>query len=215
MKRILLSTILAICVIALNAQSDRYKAAMEKLIATLDTTRTVTGYTELANSFQRIADAEKTQWLPYYYAALANINAANSLFITGQTDQIDPITDRATPLLAKAEELEKNNSEIFVLKKMLNTAKMMADPQNRYMEFGPAAAEALATAKQLNSENPRVYLLEGQDLYFTPEQFGGDKQEAKKKFEEALKKFDSFKPADSISPNWGKSQATYFLSQIN
>jgi hypothetical protein len=214
MKRIILSAIIALSFIAVNAQSERYKATMEKLVATLDTTKTLTGYTELANSFQRVADAEKTQWLPYYYAALANINAANTLFITGQTDQIDPIVDKAAPLLAKAEELQKDNSEIFVLKKMYNTAKMMADPQNRYMELGPVAAEALATAKKLDPENPRVYLLEGQDLFFTPEQFGGDKQEAKKKFEEALKKFETFKPADGIAPNWGKMQANYFISQV-
>ncbi|PZR29274.1 MAG: hypothetical protein DI535_02725 [Citrobacter freundii] len=214
MKRIILSAIIALSFIAVNAQSERYKSSMEKLIATLDTTKTVGGYTEIANSFQRIADAEKTQWLPYYYAALANINAANSLFIAGQTDQIDPIVDKAAPFIAKAEELQKNNSEIFVLKKMYNTAKMMADPQSRYMELGPVAAEALETAKKLNPENPRVYLLEGQDLFFTPEQFGGDKQEAKKKFEEALKKFETFKPADTLAPNWGKMQANYFISQV-
>lgn len=214
MKRIMLSLAIAVVCLAANAQSERYKAAMEKLVPAIDTTRSIAGLTELANSFQRIAEAEKTQWLPYYYAALANVNSANVLFTTGQTEQIDPLTDKATPLLAKAEELQKDNSEIFCLKKMLNTAKMMADPQNRYMTYGPAAKEALDKAKQLNPENPRVYLLEGQDLFFTPEQFGGDKQEAKKRFEESLKKFESYKPEDSISPSWGKGQAGYFLSQI-
>ncbi|MCG2614526.1 hypothetical protein LZZ85_09550 [Terrimonas sp. NA20] len=214
MKRIFLSAALALSFIAANAQSDRYKSAMEKLIATLDTTKTVDGYTELGNSFQRVAEAEKTQWLPYYYAALASVSAANNMFVTGQTDKIDPIVDKAAPLIAKAEELQKDNSEIFILKKMYNTAKMMADPMNRYMELSPVAAEALATAKKLNPENPRVPLLEGQDLFFTPEQFGGDKNEAKKKFEEALKKFEAFKPADNLAPHWGKDQATYFISQI-
>ena len=214
MKRIFLSAVFALSIIAGNAQSDRYKSAMEKLIATLDTTKSVDGYTELGNSFLRIAEAEKTQWLPYYYAGLANVSAANNMFVTGQTDKIDPIVDKAAPLIAKAEELQKDNSEIFILKKMYNTAKMMADPMNRYMELSPVAAEALATAKKLNPENPRVPLLEGQDLFFTPEQFGGDKQEAKKKFEEALKKFEAFKPADNIAPHWGKDQAAYFISQI-
>src|SRR6218665_3486526 len=114
MKRIFLSAIIALFFIAANAQSERYKVTMEKLVATLDTTRTLAGYTELANSFQRVADAEKKQWLPYYYAALANINAANSLYITGQNDQIDPIVDKAAPLLAQAEELQKDNSQIFL-----------------------------------------------------------------------------------------------------
>jgi cytochrome c-type biogenesis protein CcmH/NrfG len=85
---------------------------------------------------------------------------------------------------------------------------------NRYMTYGPKAQEALDMAKKLNPDNPRIYLLEGQDKYFTPEQFGGSKTEAKRLFEEALKKYDSFKPASELDPNWGKNTAQYLLTQI-
>jgi hypothetical protein len=57
-------------------------------------------------------------------------------------------------------------------------------------------------------------LLEAQDKYFTPEQYGGSKTEAKKIFEEALKKYDSFKPATDLDPNWGKNTTQYFLNQL-
>ena len=70
----------------------------------------------------------------------------------------------------------------------------------------------MAKSKILNPENPRVFLLEGQDKYYTPEQYGGSKSEAKQLFEEAKKKFESFKPADSIAPTWGMGQLNYFLS---
>jgi hypothetical protein len=91
---------------------------------------------------------------------------------------------------------------------------LMADPMTRYMQFGRRAAEALETAKKLNPENPRIYLLEGQDKFFTPEQYGGSKTEAKKLFEQALEKFSVFKPASSLDPVWGKGTTEYFLSQI-
>jgi hypothetical protein len=55
--------------------------------------------------------------------------------------------------------------------------------------------------------------LEGQDKFYTPEQFGGSKDEAKMLFEKAKQLFDSFKPGSSIHPNWGKGTVTYFLSQ--
>ena len=196
------------------AQSDKYVKAMENLVPAVDTTRSIDGLAELAGSFERIANAEKTQWLPYYYAAFCHISIANQYYAQGKTDQIDPLADKAEPLVNKAEELEKNNSEIMCLKKMYNSARMTADIMGRYMTNGAAAAEALESAKKLNPENPRVYLLEGIDKLYTPEQFGGSKTEAKELFELAIKKFEAFKPASSIHPSWGLAQVKYFMTQL-
>ena len=46
---------------------------------------------------------------------------------------------------------------------------------NRYMQYGPIAEQALQKAIKLNPENPRIYLLQGQDKFYTPEQYGGSK----------------------------------------
>ncbi|MEI2740423.1 MAG: hypothetical protein V9F01_16745 [Chitinophagaceae bacterium] len=196
----------------------KYTKAMEALVPSIDTTRSYDGLITLANSFERIANAEKTQWLPFYYAALANLNATYTFTMDGsfgdKTADIDPLADKAEALLNMADELNKNNSEIWCVKKMLASARMMANPMARYQEYGPVASAALETAKKLNPENPRVYILEGQDLFYTPEQYGGDKQEAKKKFETASSKFDTYKPESNIHPNWGLGQTKYFLSQI-
>lgn len=209
---------IGVFVIAINSfsQSEKYTKAMEQLVPAVDTTRNVDGLNNLANSFQRIADAEKNQWLPYYYAALANVNAAYTMSMgqMGMADKTDPIADKAEGLLNKAAELSKDNSEIYCVKKMIASLRLIGDPQNRYMTYGPAAEEALATAKSLNPGNPRVTLLEAQDKLFTPEQFGGSKTEAKKLFEEAIKKYEAFKPETNIHPTWGMAQAKYFLSEI-
>jgi hypothetical protein len=210
--------LLTACFIALTSfsQNEKYTKAMEQLVPAVDTTQSADGLTTLANSFQRIADAEKNQWLPYYYAALANVSAAYvmSMGQMGMADKTDPIADKAESLLNKAEELSKDNSEIYCVKKMIASLRLIGDPQNRYMTYGPAAEEALNKAKSLNPSNPRVTLLEAQDKLFTPEQFGGSKTEAKKLFEEALKKYETFKPETSIHPTWGLAQAKYFLSEI-
>ncbi len=212
MKKGLLTAIAGLLMVATFAQSDKYVKAMEALVPAVDTTRDVAQITELANSFERIANAEKTQWLPYYYAALCHINMANMYFQLQQSDKIDPVMDKAEPLLQKAQQLEKNNSELFCLEKMFNTGKMMADPMNRYMTYGPAASKALATAKGLDPNNPRVDLLEGIDKYYTPEEYGGSKTEGKALFAEAARKMETFKPASSIHPSWGRSQIKYFLT---
>jgi hypothetical protein len=192
--------------------------AMEPLVAALDNTTKPDELNALANSFERIAVAEKTQWLPYYYAALSTINAAYTFAMDGsfgdKTGDIDPLADKAENLLKQAEDLSKDNSEIWVGKKMLASLRMMGNPMARFQEYGPIAAAALETAKKLNAENPRVYILEGQDLYFTPEQFGGDKAEAKKRFETALEKFKVTRPENSIVPSWGLRSVNYFLSMM-
>jgi hypothetical protein len=219
MKKILLFGILSLAMLASFSQSEKFVKAMEEKLSGFDSVRSTEGLQELANSFERIAEAEKTQWLPYYYAALTNVNlgfnyamAAGSM--GGNAEKVDPLADKAEKLLNKAEELSKDNSEIFVIKKLIATVRMMGDVMNRYMTYGPIASQALETAKKLNPENPRVYVLEGTDQFTTPEQFGGSKTEAKRLLELAVKKFEAFKPESSIHPTWGMGQTQYFLSQM-
>lgn len=218
MKKVLSFFIAGLLAISSFAQSDKYNSAMTGLVAAVDTTRSYTELVSLANSFERIGNAEKTQWLPFYYAAMANINAAMTFAMDGsfgdKSSDIDPLADKAEALLQKAEALSKDNSEIYIIKKMIASGRMMGNVMARYQQYGPIATAALETAKKLNPENPRIYVLEGQDLYFTPEQFGGDKNEAKKKFELAIAKFGTYKIESPLHPNWGLAQTQYFLSEI-
>jgi len=200
------------------AQSDKYIKAMEEKVAQVEQARTVEKWQELANAFERIGEAEKEQWLPFYYAALSRVMMGN-MMASGQqggfADKTDPEADKAEQLLAKASSLTTENSEIWCIKKMIATLRMMADPMTRFQTYGMAASEALQKARQLDQQNPRTYLLEGQDKFYTPEQFGGSKTEAKTLFEESIKKQESFKPLSSIHPNWGMGQAKYFYSLCN
>ena len=196
---------------------DKFVKAMESKIVMLDSVQTAEGYVELANAFERIADAEKNQGLAYYYAAYCNASAgtivgAGGDMMAAKADKTDPYADKADKQIKKAEELMRKNSEIFIVKKMIVTLRMLGDPMNRYMTYGPEATAMLDEAKKTNPANPRAYLLEAQDKYYTPEQFGGSKEEAKVLFEKAQKLFETFKPESSIHPNWGKNQIAYFLS---
>jgi len=197
---------------------EKFVKAMEAKMTAIDTTISVQGLTDLANAFERIAEAEKNQWLAYYYAAYCNATAglmagSGGDMMAAKADKTDPYADKADKQIKKAEELKKDNSEIFVVKKMIATLRMIGDPMNRYMTYGPEAAQALETAKKLDANNPRVYLLEAQDKYFTPEQFGGSKDEAKVLFEKSKQLYETFKPETTVHPNWGKGTVTYFLSQ--
>lgn len=218
MKKLLSFFLLLATFVSAQAQMpEKFVKAMESKVALIDSTVTSEGYIELANSFERIANAEKNQWLPYYYAALCQVMSGYFAMgdnpMGGNADKIDPVADKAKELLDKAETLEKDNSEIYLLRKMVHSLHMMGNPMQRYMSDGQAATAALEMAKKLNPDNPRIYLQEAQDKYYTPEQFGGSKEEAKRLFEKAVKQYEIFKPASSIHPNWGLTQVNYFLSQ--
>jgi tetratricopeptide (TPR) repeat protein len=196
--------------------SEKFIKAMESKIMMIDSAQGADTWKELTNAFERIGDAEKTQWLPYYYSAYGHLMIGFSYY-NGQmgniSDKTDPETDQAEVMLNKAIALSKETSETWVIKKLIATLRMIGDPMNRYMIYSPQANEALQKAKELDPNNPRVYLLEGEDKFQTPEQYGGSKEEAKVLFEKAKASYETFKPENSIHPNWGLSRLMYYFSQ--
>lgn len=213
MKKIILFTAALFITAGVFAQSEKYTGKMKELTAKLDSLNSADSWTSLAAAFERVGDAEKTQWLPYYYSSFSTLMAANMKTMGQQNKDItDPAADKAEAALSKALALTKENSETWVIKKMIATMRMMGDPMNRYMEYGAAAADALNNARQMDPNNPRVYLLEGQDKFYTPEQYGGSKEEARKLFTKSQELFGGFKPETELHPNWGRGQVAYFLS---
>ena len=211
MKKFLFILSVTILSLSASAQSEKYIAAMKKNIAMIDSAFSgPDAFLSLANNFERIGTAEKNQWLPYYYAAYCKVN-----FGLMQKDQSggDPIADNATALINKADSLQPNNSEISVIKSMIATMKMTVNPQQRYMQYGAIISKNLAVAQVQDPTNPRPYLIRGQNLKYTPEQFGGGCKTAKPELETAVEKFNAFKPATEISPNWGKEYTGMLIKQ--
>src|SRR5947209_14270667 len=130
MKSILFSFLMFTALVSF-AQSDKYVAAMKNNLALFDSAKTSSDLQSLANTFERIGEAEKTQWLPYYYAGLA-------LTTSGWTDpnvDKDANSTRVNALCDKAEAIEKN-AEIYTLRNMSATQQMMVDPQTRWQTYG-------------------------------------------------------------------------------
>jgi hypothetical protein len=158
--------------------------------------------------FERVADAEKDKWLPYYYAAYAN-------YLTGWMNpnaDKDKVAEKSKDLITKAEVLEKNNSEIYCMKQMISVLQMTVDPMARWQTYGAEARAALENATKADANNPRIYYLSGQTLMNTPEAFGGGKAVAKKLFEKSVELYKTFKPASPFHPNWGKEEADKLLA---
>lgn len=211
MKKINLLLLGLLIMISTKAQSDKYVGTMKKNLAMFDSVKTTTEYQGLAAAFERIGDAEKTQWLPYYYAALA-------LTTPGWQDtklDKDVNAEKIKALCDKADALAKENmdkSEILAIRNMAATQQMLVDPQSRWATYGPESDKYLLKAKELNANNPRLYYLEGAGTFGKPEQFGGGKAKAKPILEKAVELFKAEKPKD-LYPRWGQKQAEDMLAQ--
>jgi len=215
MKRFLLSlVVMAGISSATMAQSAQYEQTMAKNIGELDSTATFTpdALLQKAGLFERIGGAEKSQWQPYYYAAYCNVMSS---LMQKDKSKVDGLADQAEADLTKAEQLNGNASEIACIKSLIATARLTVDPMNRGEQYGMISAKALEEGKQLNAENPRVYLLQGQALLYTPEAFGGSKTGGKALLEVALQKYAAFKPAGKLDPNWGEGYAKQLLQQAS
>ncbi|AQX04331.1 hypothetical protein KRE40_07675 [Elizabethkingia meningoseptica] len=213
MKKLFLTTLLLFIGFSVFAQSA-YEKVMADKIAKIDHCKTYDEFTALSNDFSRIGDKEKTQWLPYYYAALSTIQGGRTLMRDNKTDGLDTAGDAAINYITKAEALSPDTAELSILSKMAHGLKMMVDPMSRYMTEGQAAQKALEAAIKKDPNNPRIAILQAEDLYFTPEQFGGDKKKAKETFQKAKELFKTYKPKTPLDPNWGEGEADYFLAQI-
>jgi hypothetical protein len=207
MKKIIIIAA-ALMAFTAQAQNSKFEEAMGKALKEYGEAKTTEALIAVEAKFERIADAEKTQWLPYYYAALIKVNMSMS----GTGGDKDKVADEAQALLDKAEALEKNNSEILTIKSLIQTAKMLVDPMTRYMKNGAEANKFLEMAKKADPNNPRPYFLQASSLRNTPEQYGGGCGAAKPLAEKAAELFASFKAASPLHPNWGKESNVGILA---
>lgn len=211
MKKIIL--ILGIIAITLPTftQDSKYQEAMKGNIESLDKASAPDEYVQCANRFERIATAEKSLWMPYYYASYSLVVMS---FDEADGGKKDLILDRAQELLDKALELEPEESELHVLQAFLYPSRILVDPMGRGMMYMEKMFGALERAKVLNQENPRIYFLEGVNKANLPPSMGGGADAAKPLLEEAVAKFEAFHNDNPLWPSWGEEAVMAELEKL-
>jgi len=212
-KLLILTIIVSITLISICAygQEDRYTTAMKSAIEIMDQASDPAEFIESANRFERIATAEKSRWMPYYYASYSLVVMS---FDENNGGQKDLILDRAQELLDRALELEPEESELHVLQAFLYPSRILVDPMGRGMTYIEKMFTELETAKSLNPENPRIYYLDGINKVNLPSSMGGGADVAKPILEEAVSKFEAFTNEDPLWPNWGEEGARTELEKL-
>ncbi len=194
-----------------KAMDPKFVSAMEKQVAILDTAFAPATLQNCYNSIERIANVAKTEWLPDYYMAYCLIMQSYS----AESSKVDDYCDKAEQLIKRADSISPKNSEIYVLRSMCSSARIMVNPMRRGAKFGKIASAYLDTAQTIDANNPRIYLMRAQGYYYTPPAFGGGKDKAKPILEDDIKKYEAFVPASTIHPHWGKARAQQLLDDCN
>ena len=210
MKTILMFTILMTAFSA-TVFSANYEETMKVNIQKLNTEFTISGLTNLANQFERIANAETGKWHPGYYAVYCYVWAT----AVGEIPAEDKhkLLDLAQVQMDVLQKSFKKESEIFALQAFLY--QMRITDMSKGFKYSSLASEALEEAEKINPNNPRIYYLRGNNTFHTPKAFGGGKEKAKPMFEKAAALFESQKPANAIEPAWGSEHNKQMLAECD
>jgi hypothetical protein len=206
MKHILV--IISLFLASFGSAQTKYEGAMAKGLQQMKDAKTPEESTAAAAFFERVGDAEKDKWLPYYYAAFIN---CMSTWTKSKSD-IDKSAEKTKDLITKAEAIEKNNAELLCLRQITAIQQLSVDGMTRYQSYGAEFTNNSTKAKQADPTNPRVYLWDAQYWRNVPEAFGGGKAAAKKLVEKSLELYKTFQPASPFHPTWGKEEAEKLLA---
>ncbi|UII27373.1 hypothetical protein LVD15_02785 [Fulvivirga maritima] len=201
---ILISAILLIFCLSAYAQSP-YERAMVKNLKQLSQSQSITDFQSVANTFERIGQKEKQEWLPLYYSALTYIIMGFDADL--DRDQKDQYYKKAEELIAQAKAIT-NNSEITALQGYAVMGKLAVDPANRGQTLSPQAFKYFEKAIDQNPENPRAIFLMAQLQYGTAQFFGKSTEEPCKLARRSVNLYKSEAKMDTgIAPTWGHKRA--------
>lgn len=159
---------------------------------------------EAISLFERIASAEKNNWLPNYYVAFINtigaFNPANKEKAAGMITKAQSALDAATVI-------SPNNDELLVVQAMLYTAILTQDPMNNGMKYSKLAMEEYGKALAINPNNPRAVFSKAEFEIGSAKYWGTDTKPMCAQIEKSIGLFANFKPATPFSPKWGLDRA--------
>jgi hypothetical protein len=183
----------------ISAQSQ-FETGMQKAFTLWNENKSA----EASALFERIAAAEKTNWLPLYYVALINTTEA---FKTKDKQAISALLAKAQSAQDSATALSPNNAELLVMQAMINTAWIVADPMTNGMKLSAPTNELYAKALIIAPDNPRVVFGKAEFEIGSAKFFGNDTKPMCAEIERSIGLFANFKPETPFSPKWGKERA--------
>lgn len=194
---------------AFGTDEKKYAETMANNIELIYKAATPEELQQAINVFDRVGNAEKTKWEPFYYQAFGYIMLAN-----GEKDgaRKDSFLDLSKATIDKATAINANESEIVALEGFINMIRVTVDPATRGPQFSMAAMQLFGKANALNPENPRALALMAQMQLGTARFFKSSTEEACATATKAAEKFATYKSQNPFAPAWGKGMTKEVLN---
>lgn len=216
MKKIIL-TLFIIMFSLVNAnllKADDYTDAMvkaKKKLSNAANNNDKAALLKVRGDFERILQLKKNEWMVNYYLASIDFILSYGAIEAKNNDDIKKYTESSLALLNKATDANDQFAEPWILKMAVNSNRWIYDLQSMN-DIIAKLTEAKETSKKLDPDNPRFYLIDGTNTYYTPENFGGGTEKALPLLEKSWELFQSYKPKDETYPDWGKDQAAGMIA---
>ncbi|MBL7905542.1 MAG: hypothetical protein JNL22_11020 [Bacteroidales bacterium] len=205
MKTTLISLFFALTTIAAMSQKEAYYQAMGENLGGYAQCRSVEDFQALGNTFARIAETEKNEWLPAYYHAHCYI--IMSFIEQADPKKKDAYLDVAEKSINRITEMAPGEADVFALQAMFYTARLVVNPMERGQQYGMLSGQAIGRAMGIDPTNPRARLIKLQNDMGTAQFYGKDVTEFCEQARTLVAGWDNFKPVSPLHPNWGKDQA--------
>lgn len=192
--------VLAILASGFTFAQGQYEQGMSKAFALWGEGKN----TEASAMFERIASAEKNNWLPNYYVALVNTTTS---FGIKDKETVNALLTKAQSALDIEMVKDPENPELMVMQAMVYTGWIAFDPMTNGMALSGKVMELYAQAQKIAPENPRVVFGKADFEIGGAKFFGSDIKPMCAEVERAIGLFEKFKPETPFSPKWGLDRA--------
>jgi hypothetical protein len=159
---------------------------------------------EASALMERIAAAEKSNWLPNYYVALINTTEA---FNPANKEKVPAMIIKAQDAIDNATLISPNNDEIMVVQAMLYTVILIQDPMTNGVKYTGLVMEQYSKALAINPNNPRAVFSKAEFEIGGAKYWGTDTKPMCAQIEKSIQLFANFKPETTFSPKWGLDRA--------
>lgn len=182
-----------------SAQSDAGAAALDKAIVQFDLIQDKPSCEKIDLIFDQLCTNNPNNWVPFYYASLVKIKLAMFKEKTADND-----ADKAIEAILKAKKLQVND-EVLCVESLAYSTKMSLHPAWRWFSYERKIKDPLEAAKKINSNNPRIYVLESMLQYKLPSVLGGSCKTALPLAQKAVQLLKQ--PSNLLKPHWGMLSA--------
>ncbi|GEM_PF-757733 len=198
-----------------HALNDSVYLHVKTLIANAYRTMNIEELTQAGQFVVSRLSGQPTDPLLLYYAGLVEFHLGFIHYLRPETRQTSlPHFDKAIDFLGKSARIDSASAEAYLLLGAVYGFKIGLSPENA-PSLGLHSDRSLAKARQLDSTNPRLALVEGISALYKPAALGGGKDAALERFHTALRFFRNDRASIPTLPDWGLDDAYAWIVRVH